>query len=63
VKYTFDYLKKDTVAKMIGTLSHFIYWSVFGEFNELPIDSYHMEAMFRNILDQVIQIRNDIVQE
>ena len=42
-------------------MSHFVYWSVFGGFNELPIDSYHMEAMFRNILDQIIFVKNDII--
>ena len=51
VKFAFSQLKSDSVAKLVGIMAHFVYWSVFGGFNELPIDSYHMEKMLRTILE------------
>lgn len=37
------------MAKFIGLIIHFIYWSVFANFNELPIDSYHKTLIFLTI--------------
>jgi hypothetical protein len=34
-------------------MAHFVYWAVFGSFNELQIDNYHMDKMLRSILEQV----------
>lgn len=34
-------------------MAHFVYWSVFGGFNALPIDTYHMERMLKTILEQL----------
>ena len=53
IKFAFDQLKTDAVAKLVGILAHFVYWSVFGGFNNLPIDDYHMEKMLKTILEQL----------
>jgi len=62
VKFSFDYIKKDEMAKLAGILAHFVYWSVFGGFNELPIDNYHMENMFKTVMDQLEEIKQDVVE-
>lgn len=46
VKDTFDQIKSDKMAKLIGLCAHFNYWSVFGNFNEKPLDDYHMKQLF-----------------
>lgn len=51
LKFAFSLLKSDDVAKLVGIMSHFVYWSVFGGFNQLQIDNYHMDKMLRSILD------------
>jgi len=28
-------------ARLIGLVAHLAYWSVFGQFNRLPLDMYH----------------------
>jgi hypothetical protein len=28
-------------ATLIGIVSHIVYWAVFGNFNDLKLDSYH----------------------
>lgn len=53
VKFAFNQLKSESVAKLVGIMSHFVYWAVFGGFNDLPIDSYHMEKMLKTILEQL----------
>ena len=34
------------MSRLIGLLVHFIYWNVFGHFNQLPIDKYHKRQLF-----------------
>lgn len=46
IKQTVNFLKQEKVSNLIGTLAHFCYWAVYGGFNELPMDRYHMEQMF-----------------
>lgn len=36
-------------SKLIGLISHLAYWNVFGHFNDLPLDNYHMKQMFISI--------------
>ena len=57
VHKSLEFLKKEEIAKIIGTAAHFSYWAVFGGFNELPMDSYHMEALFKSLLQQVIKLK------
>ena len=57
VQYTFDYLKKDVVSKLVGVIAHFVYWSVFGGFNKMPIDSYHMESLFKTVMELLDEIK------
>jgi hypothetical protein len=62
IKFAFNQLKADSVAKLVGILSHFVYWSVFGGFNNLPIDSYHMEKMLRTILEQLKSVEESTIK-
>lgn len=57
VQRSLEFIKKEEIAKIIGTAAHFCYWAVFGGFNELPMDSYHMEALFKSLLQQVIKLK------
>jgi len=34
-------LQKHQTAKLIGLISHLVYWNLFGHFNNLPLDLYH----------------------
>ena len=34
------------MARLVGLIIHFVYWSIFGHFNQLPIDSYHKSLLF-----------------
>jgi hypothetical protein len=52
LKFAFSLLKTDEMAKLVGIMAHFVYWSVFGGFNPLHIDNYHMDKMLRSILEQ-----------
>jgi hypothetical protein len=45
-----EVVKSDEVAKLVGILSHFVYWAVFGSFNELAIDHYHLRALLITLL-------------
>lgn len=47
---TFDIIQSDRVAKLIGLCAHFVYWSVLGNFNEVPLDEYHMKQLFISML-------------
>ena len=61
IKLTFGFLKSDKIAKLIGILSHSVYWSVFGGFNKLSIDKYHMESMLKSILNQAKDIEQSFI--
>ena len=34
-------LLKEHASRLIGLVAHLAYWSVFGQFNKLPLDMYH----------------------
>ena len=36
-------------SKLIGLIAHLAYWNIFGHFNSLPLDLYHMKQMFISI--------------
>ena len=36
-------------ARLIGLVAHLAYWSVFGQFNRLPLDMYHRKQLFISI--------------
>lgn len=56
IEMTFDEIRSDRVAKLIGLCSHFVYWSVLGNFNSLPLDDYHMKQLFISMLQCVSSI-------
>jgi len=37
-------------AKLIGLMCHFVYWSVFGNFNSLYLDNYHQKSLLTTLL-------------
>jgi hypothetical protein len=37
------------VARLIGLVSHFTYWWVFGHVNQIPLDEYHKRQLFISI--------------
>jgi len=45
----FAEITSSRTARLVGLIIHFVYWSVFGHFNQLPIDSYHKTLIFLTI--------------
>eukprot|EP00826_Nyctotherus_ovalis_P042368 TRINITY_DN4349_c0_g1_i6.p1 TRINITY_DN4349_c0_g1~~TRINITY_DN4349_c0_g1_i6.p1 ORF type:complete len:252 (-),score=48.43 TRINITY_DN4349_c0_g1_i6:139-894(-) len=45
------------MARLVGLVIHFVYWSVFGHFNQIPIDTYSKTSIFFAIQ----KIINDIM--
>ena len=43
-------MKSESISKLIGTIAHFCYWAVFGGFNAVPMDNFHLEAIFKSAL-------------
>ena len=37
------------IARLIGLVAHLAYWSVFGQYNRLPLDMYHRKQLFISI--------------
>jgi len=37
------------MARLIGLVLHFVYWSLFGKANKLQIDEFHKRQMFLSI--------------
>ena len=54
-------MKTEKMAKLVGVIAHFVYWAVFGGFNELQIDTYHMKQMLDTILSEIDQIEKEVV--
>jgi hypothetical protein len=49
VDETFNEIKGERISRMVGLISHFVYWSVFGHINRQPLDDYHMKQLFISI--------------
>lgn len=49
------------MAKLVGVITHFVYWSVFGDFNKMPIDSYHMECLFSTVMALMDEMKNEMI--
>ena len=62
IKETFEEIKSDRVAKLIGLCSHFVYWAVLGNFNNLPLDDYHMKQLFISMLQCISAIELDFMK-
>jgi hypothetical protein len=39
-------IQKERTARIIGLISHLVYWNVFGHLNTLPLDNYHKKQLF-----------------
>lgn len=42
-------IQSEKIARLIGLVSHLVYWSVFGHLNQLPLDAYHKRLLFISI--------------
>ena len=42
----FNEIQSAGFSKIVGLLAHFCYWCVFANFNEYPLDDYHMKQLF-----------------
>jgi hypothetical protein len=49
IDLTFTEIKSDRIARMIGLISHFVYWSVFGHISSSSLDDYHTKQLFISI--------------
>ena len=56
ITQTFDEIRSERLAKLIGLCCHFSYWCVFGRFNAIPIDEYHLKQLFISMLQTMSQI-------
>ena len=50
ITQTFDEIQSPKLAKLLGLCSHFCYWCIFGKYNQLPLDDYHMKQLFISML-------------
>lgn len=62
VEFTFEFIQKEQVTKLVGLLAHFVYWAVFGGFNPLPIDGHHLDQIIIAILDLQSGMRKEILE-
>ena len=49
IDLTFEEIKSERIARMTGLISHFVYWCVFGQINQMPLDEYHTKQLFISI--------------
>ncbi len=56
IEETFAEIQGPYVARMMGLISHFVYWSVFGHLNANPIDDYHLKQLFISIAQSMNQL-------
>ncbi len=57
----FAEITSSRMARLVGLVVHFVYWCVFGHFNQIPIDNYHKTLLFltvQKILNEVISQYN-----
>jgi len=46
------------VSRLIGLVSHFTYWCIFGHINQVPLDEYHKRQLFISITQIQAQIES-----
>lgn len=50
-------------ARLIGLVAHLAYWSVFGQFNKLPLDMYHRKQLFISITKITAELETKYAQK
>ena len=50
IQVAFNVIQSEETAKLIGQLCHLAHWRIFGHFNSLPLDPYHMQQLFVQIV-------------
>lgn len=43
INQLFAEITSERIARLVGLMAHFVYWSLFGHINQLPLDDYHMK--------------------
>jgi hypothetical protein len=49
----------ELTARLIGLLSHFIYWVIFGHVNPNPLSSFHLKQLFISIMQCINTIEKE----
>ena len=62
IELILEQIKSPEYAKLIGILSHFVYWAVFGGFNELFLDNYHKKSLLITLLQQLQTVEEKIIE-
>jgi len=52
-----DEITSERVARLVGLISHFVYWSVFGSINQMPLDDYHLKQLFISVAQSTSQLQ------
>lgn len=52
-------LQDEKTAKLIGLISHLVYWNLFGHLNQLPLDLYHRKQLFISIQEILAKYQED----
>jgi hypothetical protein len=52
----FNELKNENLPRLIGLLSHFVYWVVFGIVNTSPLSNFHLKQLFISIMQAISDI-------
>ena len=50
IRSTFEEIRSENFAKLVGLCSHFCYWCIFGSYNPVPLDEYHLKQLFISML-------------
>eukprot|EP00743_Colponemidia_sp_Colp-15_P003036 GILK01003282.1.p1 GENE.GILK01003282.1~~GILK01003282.1.p1 ORF type:complete len:754 (+),score=98.45 GILK01003282.1:60-2264(+) len=49
LQFTMNQVKSPNMARLIGLVAHYVYWSLFGHLNDIPLDSSHQQSLFLTI--------------
>jgi hypothetical protein len=51
------------VSRLIGLVSHFTYWCIFGNINQVPLDEYHKRQLFISITQIQSQLESSNIMK
>lgn len=60
-----DILKQficEDCATLIGIVCHVVYWAVFGNFNDLQLDSYHQQKLLVSLVQRLDKYEQTLIQ-
>ena len=53
ILYAFKEIENEETGRLVGLISHFVYWVIFGHLNESPLNNFHLKQLFISILQSV----------